>query len=173
MEKKSVPVIHPNYLVVYQVRLLMIILWVNVILLLRASKVTPIHDWSDTECNDIYCDWTCDWMSRLIMLNHILNYVSTQLVSSLIWHNWFQTFDSIESDSVFWLDLIKSGSIYFNSLWCYSSYLSCVIWQKTVPSIFRIIGLVRSRPHVKYTRMVISLYSRQFYLLIPGCPHHR
>ena len=32
------------------------------------------------ERRSIFCDLTCDWMSRLVTFNHMLNYVLTQLV---------------------------------------------------------------------------------------------
>ena len=33
-------------------------------------------------CHFICCDRTCEWVLLFIMLNHILDYESTQLVSS-------------------------------------------------------------------------------------------
>ena len=52
--------VRPKKLVVYYIILLMIVLWVNVILIIQASKRTPRHYWVTIEFHAICCDWTCD-----------------------------------------------------------------------------------------------------------------
>ena len=72
-------------------------------------------------CHAIFCDWTCGWVSQLVMFNHMLNHVTTQLVSfpwlgiSISSHmnqyNQFQFwYGSIESDSLFLIPLDYSDS---------------------------------------------------------------
>ena len=123
-------------------------------------------DMIDYLAHDSICYyWTCNWVSQLITFNHMIDYVSTQLVSLL---------DSTQIVPVLWLDLISFSltpwlnwvlfliPYYFQLfiLWCYSLNLPRGRWWTTVPIIFRIMLLVKTIPHTKYTRML--------YPYIPG-----
>ena len=107
----------------------------------------------------IYCDLNFDWVSLLVTLNHMLNYVSTQLVSF---------FDLTWLIPVLWLYLISFSlttwlnwvwvivPYYFKLFWLWCSYLHLPRgrWWKTPPITFRRLLLVRSRSHSKYTSML-------------------
>ena len=45
------------------------------------SQIEPLYTTEYLACHDIFSDWTCDWVSQLLMVNNMLDYVSTQLVS--------------------------------------------------------------------------------------------
>ena len=106
----------------------------------------------------ICCDWTCDWVSKLFMFNHILDYVSAQLVyllDNLISSSIMTRSNSFPSDD---LNKLIPIPYYFKLLWlwCSSLHLTRWIWWKTLPRTYRRILLVRPRPHLKYTRTLYS-----------------
>ena len=70
----------------------------------------------------ICCDWTCDLVSRLVTFNHMLNYVSTQLVS-FPWLN-------LSGSSP--MNQLKSFQSWYGSIESYSLFL----WMIMTPMFF-------------------------------------
>ena len=109
-------------------------------------------------CIAICCDWNCDWVSWLVMFNHML-----LCIYSIIFPYWPYL---IISSLTTWSNCFPSGYLSELSLITDSLFLLIIktliffpspplgIWWKTLPTIFRIIWLVRPRPHIKYSMKI-------------------
>ena len=103
-------------------------------------------------CRVVYFDRTCDWVSRLIMFSHILNYDLTWLIPSL---------DQTELVPFVWLDLISfSILIRLDQVWFFElisltkfNYFDCTV----LPFNFR----------VEYSKRCYQSHSGEYYLLDP------
>ena len=70
--------------------------------------------WNTIFCNAICCDWTCDWVSQLVMVNHML-----LCIDSISFPYWLYPISSIlttEYNYYFSGDLIELSLIIFSLL---------------------------------------------------------
>ena len=119
-------------------------------------------------CFNFICwDWTCDWMSQLVMFNHMLLCLLTQLFPPY-WLNQIRSGLTTQSQLVFSGDFSEL-SIIPNSLFLLINEILMFfpspplgIWWNTLPTILQIIWLVSPRPHVKYMKTIYSDISGGF-----------
>ena len=107
--------------------------------------------------HSICCYWICDWVSQLFMFNHMIDYVTTKLVSFLDLNELvpFLLINLISFSMTSWINWVQFLILYsFKLFWLqfYSLQLLSGIFRKTLPTSFRRIWLVRPIPHAKYMR---------------------
>ena len=100
-------------------------------------------------CHAICYDWICDWVSQLVTFNHMLNYVSTQLV-------YFP-----------WIDL--SNSIPMTR---YNSFQSCSRWNDSnslliIPLNYSDPGVLPLNSPVEDVERLSQSCFREYYWLVP------
>ena len=116
-------------------------------------------------CHSICCDWTYDWVSRLVTFGHMLDYLSSQLVCLLGSTKLvpFLLIDIIRFSPETWLNWVWFLIPYYFKLFrlqCYSLHLLFGIWWKTLPITFWRILLFRPRPRAKYIRTLYPYIPR-------------
>ena len=129
-------------------------------------KENPYILWSILKFLALCSGWTCDWVSRVFMLNHkLLCLDSIILLYSL---------DLIRSSLTTWYNLFLSEDLIELSLIPYSWFLWIIYtpvfflshplgrWWNSLSIIFSIILLVKPRPHGKYSRILYPNMHRSF-----------
>ena len=115
-------------------------------------------------CRVICYDWSCDWVSRLVIFNHMLLCLDSNIFPYLL--------DLISSSLTIWSNFFPYSGLSELLLIPYSLLLliiqtpmffpspSLIRWWKTLTNIWLKLWLVRPRPHAKFTRTL--------YPYIPG-----
>ena len=121
-------------------------------------KEKPYTWCSIMSCLAFCLDWTCDWVSELVMFNP-----NPLCIDSISFPSCPKLIRSILTNQS---NQFMSGNLSEFSLTTYSVFLLIVYtpmlfpspplgrWWKTLPTIFRRIWLVRPRPHTKYYRAI-------------------
>ena len=118
------------------------------------TKENLFTRWSLLTCLAFCLDWTCDWMSQLVVFNP--NPLCLDSTSFPYWPELIRSSLTTQYNQFMSVDLIELSIIPY-SLFLLIIYTPMLfpsfplgIWWKTLPTILRRILLVRPIPHTKY-----------------------